>query len=184
MRRGYLVVAVTFLVVTGLAAGFAQTTPAYAEVTDSAGFAEALLPEIGWRQAVQGRRLDAGSVATTWVEAFMTIRYGDAQAALSPLTHVAVTSLGPGEIGLELTSGHLEITCETMAVSVVVSPNGVDTIIIRVGPEPASVSIGDQLTVTTGRARIHYDNGRELSVDAGETIPLHQIKRGPVFSGP
>jgi len=47
------------------------------EVQQTSGFAEALLENLGWRQAVIGRQLPAGSAVTSWLDAEAKLGYRD-----------------------------------------------------------------------------------------------------------
>ncbi|HVO39865.1 MAG TPA: hypothetical protein VMV03_12625, partial [Spirochaetia bacterium] len=114
-RRGFLF---AVLVAGGLAllpaAVFAQAF----EVQASSGYVEALLPSLGWRQAVVGRQVPAGSVVTAWQDARMEMDYQGDSLTVGALSHVRIQALEPALVRLSLTSGSLTIKATTATFEV------------------------------------------------------------------
>ncbi|MFW6249646.1 MAG: hypothetical protein ACOC47_00970, partial [Alkalispirochaetaceae bacterium] len=78
LRR--LALGVMLLVVVG-SAGAQTIGEAALSVSDSQGRAEIQLPDGGWRRAVVGRPVPAGSVVTTWTESTLVIEGGRTRVA-------------------------------------------------------------------------------------------------------
>jgi hypothetical protein len=145
------------------------------EVQQSSGFVEVLLPDLGWRQAVIGRQVPAGSVLTSWTAANARIGYGDAVLALEQFSHVTVVSLSPALIHLSLECGGIGIEASNTAVEIELRG-----MVIHIEHGTAAVSDGT-LAVQSGSAVVTGAAGQPLTVAAGATLSLLGQPTGPVF---
>jgi hypothetical protein len=157
------------------AAGQAPPGPVF-EVQESSGFVEALLPDLGWRQAVIGRQLPAGSVVTSWIDARATLSYGDSVLTLEPFTHLGFAAIGNDVVRLTLLAGGVKVKTAALACEleykgmVVRIENGTATI------SDATVSVQEGTVTVTGA------QDKPLIVAAGSSIGLTARREGPVFS--
>lgn len=153
------------------AAVFAQAF----EVQASSGYVEALLPSLGWRQAVVGRQVPAGSVVTAWQDARMEMDYQGDSVAVGSLTHLRVQALEPALVRLSLTSGSITIKVTTATFEVAFRGAAV-----RVEKGAATLADG-VLTVASGNVSVIEANAPPRAVAPGETLSLLQRETGPVF---
>ncbi len=155
----------------------AATVPAL-EVQQSSGFVEALLPDLGWRQAVIGRQLPAGSVVTSWIDAAATITFADTVLTLEPFSHLGVVAVGRDAVKLSLVSGG--ITIQTAAV---VCELAFRDLVIRI--QNATVVLSDEtLRVEAGSVEVDGARKGPVPVAAGSSVKLLSPPEGPVFPGP
>jgi hypothetical protein len=172
--KRYAVIA--FLLTAAAASLAAQAAPVSAfEVQQSSGFVEALLPDLGWRQAVIGRQLPAGSVVTSWIDAAATLAFGDAVLTLEPLSHLGVVAVGSDVVRVSLISGGVKV--QTAAVACELEFRG---FVIRV--EHATVVLSDEtLRVEAGSAIVNGARSGPMPVPAGSSLLLLSPPEGPVF---
>lgn len=152
----------------------AQTVPAL-EVQQSSGFVEALLPDLGWRQAVIGRQLPAGSVVTSWIDAGATLGYGDSVLTLEPLSHLSVLAVGSDLVKVSLLSGGVKV--QTTGLACELEFRGM---VIRIEKATAVISDG-VLSVREGSVIVSGAQDRPVPVSAGRSILLLSSPEGPVF---
>ncbi len=165
--RGLLVIAL----LTSAPCVFAQAL----EVRESSGYAEALLPAAGWRQAVVGRQLPAGSVVTAWQDARAKLDYQGDTVEVGPLTHLRVQSLDRSLVRLSLTEGSISI--EAAATTFELEYRG-----IRVSVEKAAAVLSSgTLTVKSGTVFVTEPRAEQRPVTAGSTIELLSRQTGSVF---
>jgi hypothetical protein len=145
------------------------------EVQQSSGFVEVLLPDLGWRQAVIGRQVPAGSVMTSWIDASAKVSYGDSLVTLEQLSHVKVLSITSSLIRLSLESGGIEIETPTAACEIEFRG-----MVIHVAKGKATLSDGS-LAVQSGSVVVDGARREALPVPAGTTVSLLSPPAGPVF---
>jgi hypothetical protein len=145
------------------------------EVQQSSGFVEVLLPEVGWRQAVIGRQVPAGSVLTSWTEASAKVGYGDSIVTIDQLSHVKILSLTGPLIRLSVEAGGIEIETPTAAFEI--EYRGM---VVRIEKGKAVLSDGS-LTVQSGSVVVSGARRDPLPVAAGTTFSLLSPLAGPVF---
>ena len=175
MTRRWLLV---LLLACGASAlwGQAADTPVL-EVQQSTGFVEVLLPELGWRQAVIGRQVPAGSVMTAWLDATARLAYGDSILTLDQLSHVKVIDISASLIRLSVEAGGITIEVPTTACEIEFRG-----MVIRV--EKGKASLGDDsLAVQSGSAVVQGAGPQPLPVAAGAKIALLSPAAGPIFAG-
>jgi hypothetical protein len=148
------------------------------EVLQSSGFVEVLLPDLGWRQAVIGRQVPAGSVMTSWIDANASIGYGDSVVALEPFSHVTVVSLSSALVRMSLESGGIGIKTPTIACEIAFRG-----MVVRIEKGAATLSDAT-LKVTEGSAVVTGAGSQPIAVAAGKAISLLATPSGPVFTGP
>jgi hypothetical protein len=145
------------------------------EVQASSGYVEALLPSLGWRQAVVGRQVPAGSVVTAWQDARMEMDYQGDSVTVGSLTHLRVQALDPALVHLSLTSGSITIKATTATYEVAFRGTAVQV-------EKGAATLADGiLTVASGNVRVIEANARPRAVEPGETLSLLVRETGPVF---
>lgn len=168
-RRGLLVVAL----LASAPCLFAQVQ--VLEVRESSGYAEALLPTSGWRQAVVGRQLPAGSIVTTWQDARTRLDYQGDTVEVGPLTHLRVLSLEQSLVRLVLTEGSISVEAGFTAFEL--EYRG-----IRIRVEKGALSLASgALTVKSGSVFMTESNAEQRVVAEGATISLLSRQTGPVF---
>ena len=145
------------------------------EVQQSSGFVEALIANLGWRQAVIGRPLPAGSVVTSWLHASAKMGYRDSLVALEPLTHATVLEVGPDLLRLSVESGGIRIDCPTTACELEFRG-----MIIRVEKGSAVLSDG-VLRAEAGKVTVNGAQDGPLAVPPGTSRDLLTPMEGPVF---
>jgi hypothetical protein len=182
VRTRTLIAMISLAVVPFLAAPAAsaqaaagQAAPAF-EVQESSGFVEALLPDLGWRQAVIGRQLPAGSVVTSWIDARATLSYGDSVLTLEPFTHLGFAAIGNDVVRLTLLAGGLKVT--TAALACEVEYRGM---VVRIEKGTATISDAT-VSVQEGTVTVTGAQDKPMTVAAGSTIGLTARQEGPVFS--
>jgi len=145
------------------------------ELSSSKGYAEALLPSVGWRQAVIGRRLPAGSVLITWTGAEARMEYEGSSLSLGPLSRLEVRGIGADSISLSLTEGELSIAAGSLSVEV--EYRGV-----RVSTKGGGLRIADgKIAVDSGAVLIEGYAASPVTLSAGSRLELFERKRGSVF---
>ncbi len=154
----------------------AQAAPVPAlEVQQSKGFVEALLPDLGWRQAVIGRQLPTGSVVTSWIDAGATLGFGDSVLTLEPLSDLGVLAVGSANVRVSLLSGGV-----TVKTGAVVCELEFRRMVIRV--EKATVVLRDgNLIVQEGNVMVSGAQDKPMPIAAGRSILLLSSPEGPVF---
>jgi len=167
---------IAVLLVAAAASLAAQASPVPAfEVQQSSGFVEALLPDLGWRQAVIGRQLPAGSVVTSWIDAEATLGYGDSVLTLEPLSHLGVLAVGSDRVRISLLAGGVKVQTATLACELEFRG-----MVIRV--ENAAVILSDgTLSVQAGSVTVSGARDAPMPVSAGSSILLLSSPEGPVF---
>lgn len=170
-RQWWLVVALCLSLAGAPAALHAQAL----EVQESSGTVEALLPDLGWRQAVVGRPLPADSVLTSWIDSTARAGFGDSTCTVGPLTHVRVVAVSDQLVRLSLLAG--SITVQTGSLAYEVEFRGV-TIRLRGGE--ASLSDG-VLTLRTAAAVASGLRAAALPLEPGAVLDLIARSEGPVF---
>lgn len=145
------------------------------EVQQSGGFVEVLLPDLGWRQAVIGRQVPAGSVLTSWTGASALIGYGNCVVALQQFSHLTVLSLSSSLIRLSLESGGIGIEAPNSACEIQFRG-----MVIRIENGKAVLSDG-VLRVQSGSVVVSGARAQPLPVAAGEALSLLAQPTGPVF---
>jgi len=145
------------------------------EVQASSGTVEALLPELGWRQAVVGRPLPADTILTSWIDSTARAGIGDSTCSVGPLTHLRVVAVSDQLVQLALQAG--SVTVETGGLSYEIEFRGV-TIHLQGGA--ASVSDG-VLTLTTATAVVSGVSAQPLPLKPGAVLDLLARNEGPVF---
>jgi len=145
------------------------------EVQQSNGFVEALLQNLGWRQAVIGRQLPAGAVLTSWVDASAKLGYGDSVVSVEQLTHLTVLDLGTGLVRLSLESGGIRV--ETAAIVFEVQFHGV---VIKIEKGVAVLNDGI-LKVEAGNVTVIGAQDSPLVIPVGSSVSLISSPEGPLF---
>ena len=145
------------------------------EVQQSNGFVEALLANLGWRQAVVGRQLPAGAVVTSWLAASATLGYNDSVVTVEQLTHLTVLDVGPAAVRLSLESGGLKV--DSGGVVYEIQFRGM---VIHIENGSAVLRDG-ALTAESGRVVVNGARDGPMEVPAGATVFLLSPAEGPVF---
>jgi hypothetical protein len=154
----------------------AQATDAQLmEVQQSSGFVEVLLPDLGWRQAVIGRQVPAGSVITSWTDASAKVGYGDSLVSLEQLSHLKVLSISSSLIRFSLESGGIVVETPTSACEIEFRG-----MVVRIENGSATLNDGS-LAVRSGSVVVNGAGRGPLPVAAGATISLLSPPAGPVF---
>lgn len=148
------------------------------EVTASDGFAEALLPEVGWRQAVLGRPLPAGTVITTWLDGTVEFDLAGAQLQLDPLSHLTVKQPGPETARVSLQTGVVTVMTEDSAVELGV---GEDTVHISEGRARVS---RESVVLEYGAAEVRRPGEAPVPLEAGAEELLRREAFRRIFSDP
>jgi hypothetical protein len=148
--------------------------PAF-EVQESSGFVEALLPEVGWRQAVIGRQLPAGSEVTAWLDARATLGYGDTLLTLEPFSLLKVEAVGTDLVRVSLLCGGVKV--QTAALACELEFRGM---VIRIEKGTAVLS-DETLTVQEGTVIVNGARDKPMPLTAGTSMPLISAPNGPVF---
>jgi hypothetical protein len=172
--RKLVIIALVLLGAASSLGAQAAAAPAF-EVQESSGFVEALLPDLGWRQAVIGRQLPAGAVVTAWTDARATLGFGETVLALEPFSHLGVVSLGNDLARVSLLSGGLKV--QTASVPCEVEFRGM---VIRIEKGTAVLS-NERLSVQDGTVTVTGAQDKPLPVPAGASIILISGSEGPVF---
>ncbi len=145
------------------------------EVLESSGYVEVQLPTVGWRQAVVGRQLPAGSVVTAWRDARATIDYGGDTVTVGPLTHLKVQAVDGPRVQLALTEGSITVAAAAAEFEVVYRG-------IQVHVEKGAFSLVDgSLAVASGQVTVTEPGAKARTVAAGSRLQLLQRRSGPVF---
>ncbi len=166
-----LAVAVAALALAASSAAFAQEI----EIAESRGYAEALLPSIGWRQAVIGRRLPAGSILSAWIGAEARMEYEGASLVLGPMGRLEVREIGADSIYLVLTEGELTVDAGPMRVAV--EYRGV-----RASTEGGALRIADgTIAVDSGAVLVEGYAGAPVALESGARLDLFERKKGAVL---
>jgi hypothetical protein len=160
-----------FIVIVGT--GNTQTPPD-GEVQSAEGFAEILLPDVGWRQAVLGRRVPSGSTLTTWSDAELSIALLDNSVSMGSFSLLRVVQLGDttrlvapagivtvnaGESGVELDYRGTQVLARSAEFELV----------------------HGALEVILGTVVLRDARGRERSLIAGESLRLLREAAAPIF---
>jgi hypothetical protein len=145
------------------------------EVQQSNGFVEALLQNLGWRQAVIGRQLPAGAVVTSWVDASAKLGYGDSVVSVEQLTHLTVLDVGTELVRLSLESGGIRV--EAAAIVYEVQFRG---IVVRIEKGVAVLNDG-VLKVEAGNVAVNGAQDSPLVVPVGSSVSLISSSEGPLF---
>ena len=146
------------------------------EVQESSGFVEALLQDLGWRQAVIGRQLPAGSVVTSWIDARATLSFGDTVLTLEPFTHLGFTAIGSDVVQLAIIAGGVKV--QTAAVPCELDYRG-----LTVRIEKGTATISDAtLSVQEGTVTVTGMQDKPMTVPPGSSIGLTARQEGPVFT--
>jgi len=145
------------------------------EVQASSGYVEALLPALGWRQAVVGRQVPADSVVTAWQDAKAEMDYQGDSVTVGSFTHLRVLSVEADRVRLSLTSG--SVTIKSTTASFELDFRGT---VVQVEKGAATVTDG-VLTVATGDVRVVEKNAQPHVVQPGETLSLLSRQTGSVF---
>lgn len=148
------------------------------EVIASDGFAEALLPEIGWRQAVLGRRLPEGTVIATWLDARAELELAGARLQLEPLTHVRVEHLGQNAAELSLQTGVVTVLTEGAAVVLTAGESS-----LRITEGRARLS-REAVSLESGTAELARPGEASVPLEAGDYRRLIREGFGGIFSDP
>jgi hypothetical protein len=172
--RKLVVIAMILLRAASSLGAQAAAAPGF-EVQESSGFVEALLPELGWRQAVIGRQLPAGAVVTAWIDARATIGYGDSVLTLEPFSHLGVVAVGNDLVRVALLSGGVKVQTATLACEVEFRG-----LVIRVEKGTAILS-DETLSVQDGTVTVTGAQDKPIAVPAGTSILLITRPEGPVF---
>jgi hypothetical protein len=172
--KRHAVAALLFVAVAAALAAQASPVPAF-EVQQSSGFVEALLPDLGWRQAVIGRQLPAGSVITSWIDAAATLAFADTVLTLEPMSHLGVAAVGSDLVRLSMASGGVKV--QTAAVVVELEVRG---FVIHIENATAVLSDGT-LRVEAGTVVVNGAQNGPMPVAAGSSIQLLASPEGPVF---
>jgi hypothetical protein len=160
-----------------LASGAAGLGAQAIEVLESSGYAEVLLPDIGWRQAVVGRQVGAGSVLTSWLGARAKFEYQGGLLELGPLSRLRVLALAvePASARLSLAEGRLSI--DTKGTAFELEYRG-----MTIKVESGSIALsGGLLSVASGSATLSGYDSAPLILSAGERLSLLDRESGPVF---
>ena len=145
------------------------------EVEQSSGFVEALLPDLGWRQAVLGRQLPADAVVTSWLGASARLTFGGSVFTLGPFSHLRIVSVEKDLVRLSLEAG--TITVEPSAQACEITFRG-----LTVRTEQGSVTLTDGvLSVKAGTALLTGAQDQPLTFGPGSTVSLLHHAAGPVF---
>jgi hypothetical protein len=164
------------LFLAALAALLAQSLAALSiEVSSSAGYAESLVPSVGWRQAVVGRQLPEGSVVAAWKGARAEMDYLGSRISLGSLGHLEVLSIGPESVGLRLTEGSLSVTAAGLRFTI--EYRG-----FRISLEGGELSLADGiLAVASGSVAVEGYSSRPLALATGSRLDLLARVTGPVL---
>lgn len=164
------------LLAAAIAALIAQAAAAQAiEVSSSKGYAESLVPAIGWRQAVVGRQLPEGSVVATWTGADAEMGYLGARISLGPLGRLEIVSVGADSVGLRLTEGSLAIAASGLRF-------GIEYRGVRISLEDGEIVLADgTLMVKSGIATVEGYASDPVIVSTGKPLELLGRKTGPVL---
>ncbi|TVR31952.1 MAG: hypothetical protein EA404_08795 [Spirochaetaceae bacterium] len=156
----------------------AQTTPVPAfEVIASSGQTEVLIPGQGWRRAVVGRLIPAGSIVTTWVDADATIGVSGVEVQISPLTHLTIQT-NDQLVETVLETGGLVVRVDRIhpARIVVVMPAQE----YRIEASNAQFAIDRRaIVVSQGEVRVSRSRSPEVVLEAPATysLLLHSPRR-------
>jgi hypothetical protein len=172
--RKLVVIAMILLGAASSLGAQAAAAPGF-EVQESSGFVEALLPELGWRQAVIGRQLPAGAVVTAWTDARATIGYGDSVLTLEPFSHLGVLAVGNDLVRVSLLSGGVKV--QTASLACEVEFRGM---VIRIEKGTAVLS-DEALSVQDGTVTVTGAQDKPIIVPAGTSLLLITRPEGPVF---
>ncbi len=145
------------------------------EVQQSSGFVEALLENLGWRQAVIGRQLPAGAVVTSWIDATAKLGYGDSIVSLEPLTHLTLVDIGTGQVRLSVEAGGVRV--DSGAVVYEVRFRGMA---IKIEKGSALLSDG-VLKAEAGSVAVMGVQDGPMVIPVGSSFDLLSQPRGPVF---
>ncbi len=164
------------ILLAAIAALLAQAAAAQAiEVSSSEGYAESLVPSVGWRQAVVGRQLPEGSIVATWTAARAEMGYLGARMTLGPLGLLEVASASADSVGLRLTEGSLEIAASGLRFEI--EYRGA-----RISLQGGEIVLADGiLAVRSGKASVEGYASAPLALSAGESLNLLLKETGPVF---
>lgn len=168
------VIALVLLAAASALGAQSAVAPAF-EVQESSGFVEALLPELGWRQAVIGRQLPAGSEVTAWLDARATLGYGDTVLTLEPLSLLRVLAVGSDLVRVSLLSGGVKV--QTAALACELEFRGM---VIRLEKGTAVLS-DETLSVQEGTVTVNGAQDKPMPLTAGTSIRLVSAPTGPVF---
>jgi hypothetical protein len=164
------------LLLAAIAALVAQAAAAQAiEISSSEGYAESLVPSVGWRQAVVGRQLPEGSIVATWAAAKAEMGYLGAKVSLGPLSRLEIASVGADSVGLRLTEGSLGIAASGLRFEI-------DYRGARISIQGGEIVLADgSIEVVSGIASVEGYALGIVAVPAGTSLNLLLKKTGPVF---
>jgi hypothetical protein len=164
------------LAIAILAASCACALAAQAvEVVSSEGYAESLVPDLGWRQAVIGRQLPEGAVVATWTGAKVVMDYSGDRMEFGSFGRLEIASIGTGELFLALTEGSLSI--RSSSVRFVVEYRGA-----RIAIAGGELTIADgAIAVASGSATVEGYSAAAVSLGPGSRLDLFRREAGPVL---
>ena len=148
------------------------------EVLESSGFVEVKLASVGWRQAVVGRQVPAGSTLTAWLDAAAKLQYAGSTMTMTPLTHARIISIADGVVTVELLAGGISFESEGNAVFEI----RVRGMTLRVEGGAADITVSEVL-VKSGTAMLSGAQDAPVSIPAGTAVSLVERAKGPVFAG-
>ncbi len=165
------------LIAFALIAGAAGALGAQAlEVMESTGFVEVNLPSTGWRQAVVGRQIPAGSTLTSWLSASARIEYKGSTLKTGPFTYATVTAVEGEVVRISLVCGSLSIEAPG-PVAYEVEIRGM-TVRIQAG---AADLTAEAVSCRSGAVTLSIREGDTISLAEGDSLSLTDIPRGPVL---
>jgi hypothetical protein len=155
-----------------------------AQVAGSSGTAEALIPDVGWRQAVLGRVLPVGSILTCWIDSSVEVEVGSAAFVLQSLSHAEIASVSEQQIELRLSAGALDVTTEGTEVlirlaSIGGGTAGESTMVVLVEGEARVTTTAVMLT--SGSARVNMSGEEAVELAAGDQFSPAAPPLEPVF---
>ncbi len=166
VRRPFLLV-VAFVVSSTIGLR-AQDGALVAEIANASGTAEVLNPDVGWRRAVLGRRLFAGSKVTTWLDSSVSMSRGDSLITLGPLSHLEVIGVENEQLRLRLDAGQVDVVAsEGLTLDIPMR----DIAIVANAPSEYSASTRE-IAVTSGSVTVVSENTPELVLETGTTYTL------------
>jgi hypothetical protein len=145
------------------------------EVQQTSGFAEALLENLGWRQAVIGRQLPAGSAVTSWLDAEAKLGYRDSIVTVEQLSHITVVDISADLVRLSLEAGGVRV--DSAAITYEVRFHGM---VIRIEKGTAVLSDG-VLKAEAGTVTVSGAQDGPMVIHAGSSVNLLAPAHGPVF---
>jgi hypothetical protein len=147
------------------------------EVMESTGFVEVNLPTTGWRQAVVGRQIPAGSTLTSWLSAGARMEYKGSVVKIGSGTYARITAVETDAVRISLVSGSLSIDAPG-PVAYEVEIRGMT---IRI--EAGSADVGaDTISARGGKVTLSGRGDDTILLPEGGSVSLTEELRGPVFA--